>query len=68
MNNLEEFVYINRLLDMYGKLLTESQLEIMRNLQLQKTSLLNYKKAKILQKKKAGLIQVMSEKWQDCDV
>lgn len=31
MNNLEEFVYINRLLDMYGKLLTESQLEIMND-------------------------------------
>ena len=31
MNNLEEFVYINRLLDMYANMLTKSQLEIMND-------------------------------------
>lgn len=31
MNNLDEFVYINRLLDLYGRLLTDSQSEIMND-------------------------------------
>ena len=31
MNNLDEFVYINKLLDLYGNLLTDSQSEIMND-------------------------------------
>ena len=31
MNNLDEFVYINKLLDLYGRLLTDSQSEIMND-------------------------------------
>ncbi len=31
MNDLEETIYINRLLDIYGRLLTMSQLEIMQD-------------------------------------